>query len=229
MPDYTCASCGAAFSLPQAVLDRYPGWTPRQCRTCRDSGAAALATPSPGAKGRGGIAPGAVRGGRKRPSIEENLTVAEVLAKYADGPADGVFTDGSCEPNPGPGGWGAVYVVGGEVVDQAHGHDPMTTNNRMELTALIRGIQLVPPGTPAIVYSDSRLVVDTLSKWAPSWERNGWKRKTGPVQNLDLVQEAFALVRARPELRLEWIAAHAGSRWNEYADALSTAYRRDAL
>lgn len=221
MADFTCESCGASFMLSETILGRYPGWTPRQCRACRDN----AATPA----SRGGIAPGAVRGGRKRPSVEENLTVAEVLAKYADGPADGVFTDGSCEPNPGPGGWGAVYVVGGEVVDQAHGQDPMTTNNRMELTALIQGVLLVPPGTPAVVYSDSRLVIDTLTKWAASWERAGWKRKTGPVQNLDLVQEAYALVSARPELRLEWIAAHAGSRWNEYADALSTAYRRDTV
>jgi ribonuclease HI len=221
MPDFTCESCGASFALSETILGRYPGWTPRQCRACRDTGATGAA--------KGGIAPGAVRGGRKRPSIEENLTVAEVLAKYADGPADGVFTDGSCEPNPGPGGWGAVYVVRGEVVDQAHGQDPMTTNNRMELTALIQGVLLVPPGTPAVVYSDSRLVIDTLTKWAASWERAGWKRKTGPVQNLDLVQEAYALVSARPELRLEWIAAHAGSRWNEYADALSTAYRRDTV
>jgi len=221
MADFTCDSCGSSFTLSETILGRYPGWTPRQCRDCRDSGATPAA--------RGGIAAGAVRGGRKRPSVEENLTVAEVLAKYADGPADGVFTDGSCEPNPGPGGWGAVYVVGGEVVDQAHGQEPMTTNNRMELTALIQGVLLVPVGTPAVVYSDSRLVIDTLTKWAASWERNGWKRKTGPVQNLELVQEAYALVAARPELRLEWIAAHAGSRWNEYADALSTAYRRDTV
>ncbi len=160
---------------------------------------------------------------------EENLPLADVLLRYDSGPDTGVFTDGSAHPNPGDGGWGAVYVVDGRVVDQAHGHEPGTTNNRMELTALIRGLDLVPEGTPATVYTDSRLCVDTITKWAASWEARGWKRKTGPIQNLDLVQALYAKSTARPELRLEWIAAHAGARWNEYADSLSTAYRRDEL
>jgi ribonuclease HI len=202
MASFTCADCGQQFTLSAKVLDRYPGWTPKQCMACRT--------------------------GKQRP-VEENLSLAEVLDKYTGGPQDGVFTDGSAQPNPGPGGWGAVYVVGGEVVDQAHGHEGHTTNNRMELTALIAGIDLVPGGVAATVYSDSRLVVDTVTKWAAGWERRGWKRKTGPVENLDLVKEAFERVRARPELRVEWIAAHAGNRWNEYADALSTAYRRAEL
>lgn len=219
MPEFTCGDCGRPFSLPDAVLAKYPGWTPRQCRDCRGGGSAAAAT----------AAKPAVRGGRKRSSVEDNLPVAEVLARHSGGPQDGVFTDGSSDPNPGPGGWGAVYVAGGEVLAQAHGHDPMTTNNRMELTALIKGIELVPPGTPVTVYSDSRLVVDTVTKWAAGWERNGWKRKTGDVQNLDLVREAYALVRSRPEISVEWIPAHSGTRWNEYADALSTAYRRDTV
>ncbi|MBW3619717.1 MAG: ribonuclease HI [Actinobacteria bacterium] len=149
--------------------------------------------------------------------------------KYSAGPDSGVFTDGSATPNPGPGGWGAVYVVDGEVVAQAHGADPDTTNNRMELTALIEGARLVPPGTPARVHTDSRLAVDTITKWAAGWEARGWKRKTGPVENLDLVREAFRIYAARPELELVWIKAHAGNRWNEYADSLSTAYSRDDL
>ena len=226
MPDFTCADCGGRFSLPDAVLARYPGWTPRQCRECRDKAGGAAST---GTSASASKAKPAVRGGRKRTSVEDNLPVADVLARHSGGPLEGVFTDGSSDPNPGPGGWGAVYVVNNEVVDQAHGHDPATTNNRMELMALIHGIGLVPEGTKATVYSDSRLVVDTVTKWAAGWERNGWKRKTGEVQNLDLVQKAFALVKARPELHIEWIPAHSGARWNEYADALSTAYRRDTL
>lgn len=157
---------------------------------------------------------------------EENLTTAEVLAKYTEGPSDGVFTDGAADPNPGPGGWGAVYVVAGAVVDEACGHEPRTTNNRMELTALIAGYGLVPLGVAATLWSDSNLVVRTVNEWAATWERNGWKRKTGQVENLDLVQELYALARARPELEVRWIKAHAGSRWNEYADSLATAYRR---
>ncbi|MFP5308470.1 MAG: ribonuclease H [Actinomycetes bacterium] len=155
--------------------------------------------------------------------------MAQVLERHTDGPDSGVFTDGSANPNPGPGGWGAVYVVDGEIVAMDHGHDPDTTNNRMELLAIIRGIELVPPGTAATVHSDSDLAVRTLTEWAAGWERRGWTRRTGPVENLDLVQEAWALVQARPEIDLRWIKAHSGNRWNEVADSLSTAYTRDEV
>jgi ribonuclease HI len=152
--------------------------------------------------------------------------LAEVLAKYSEGPLEGVFTDGAAEPNPGPGGWGAVYVRANSVVEQRHGHEPHTTNNRMELRALIEGCALVERGTRAVIYTDSQLCVNTISKWAQGWEARGWKRKGGEIKNLELVQELYALLRGRPELELRWIAAHAGNRWNEYADSLATAYRR---
>jgi ribonuclease HI len=119
-----------------------------------------------------------------------------------------------------------VYVVAGEIVAEAEGHEPHTTNNRMELTALIAGYGLVPAGVATSVWTDSKLCVDTITKWAPGWARNGWRRKGGEIANLDLVQRLYALAQARPELELRWIKAHAGSRWNEYADSLATAYRR---
>lgn len=153
------------------------------------------------------------------------LTTDEVLAEFTAGPQTGVFTDGGSVPNPGPGGWGAVYVVDGAVVEEAFGHDAETTNNRMELTALLEGMRLVPAGVPAVIYTDSKLVVDTITKWAAGWKQRGWKRKTGPVENLDLVKPAFETFERRPELRLEWIAAHSGDRWNEYADALAGRWR----
>ena len=214
VPDFTCRSCGSSFSLPQDVLDRYPGWTPAQCRSCRDGASAPKRS-----------------GGRRRPASqrEENLTLDEVLARYTDGPHDGLFTDGSADPNPGPGGWGAVYVVGGEVVDREHGSEEHTTNNRMELQAVIAGYDLVPLGTPAVIHSDSRYVVDTINKWAEGWERRGWKRKGGPVENLDLVKELWRLKQTRPEIEVRWLPGHSGARWNEYADSLSTAYRRRNL
>ena len=154
------------------------------------------------------------------------LTPLEVLERYTDGPVDGVFTDGGSVPNPGPGGWGSVYVIEDNIVAEAHGHDPDTTNNRMELTALIEAAALVPEGTGAAVYSDSKLAVQTITEWAAGWRKRGWKRKTGPVENLDLVRVAFGLYRARPELSVQWIAAHSGTRWNEYADALASEWRR---
>ncbi len=155
-----------------------------------------------------------------------NLSPQRVLERYTAGPQDGIFTDGSCQGNPGPGGWGAVYVRGGQIVEERSGYDPATTNNRMELTAMIEGLSMVGPGEAVDVYSDSSLVVDTLTKWAKGWEARGWKRKEGEVKNLDLVKEAYALARERPLARIQWIRAHDGSRWNEYADALSTSHLR---
>ncbi len=162
---------------------------------------------------------------RRTATASQILTTDQVLEQFTDGPQSGVFTDGGSVPNPGPGGWGAVYVVDGEVVAEAHGHEPDTTNNRMELQALIEAARLVPEGTPAVVYSDSRLAVNTINDWAAGWERRGWRRKSGPVENLDLVQRAFYAFRSRDELTLEWIAAHSGYRWNEYADALASRWR----
>lgn len=171
--------------------------------------------------------------GRRRPGSRRagtepggSLTRAGVRARYHGGPQSGVFTDGSCSGNPGPGGWGAVRVREGEVVWERHGADPSTTNNRMELTALIEGLALLGPGEDADVYTDSRLVVDTVTRWAAGWERRGWRRKDGPVKNLELVQRAYRLARERPRARIQWIRAHDGSLWNEYADALATVYLR---
>jgi len=190
MPRFVCRTCGSTFTLSQSVLDRYPGWVPKQCRACK-AGEQSVKKPSP----------------------------------PAGDPQTGVFTDGGCVPNPGPGGWGAVYVVDGEIIAEAHGHDPDTTNNRMELTALIEGAGLVPAGTPVTVYSDSNLAVRTINEWAAGWEARVWKRKSGPVENVDLVRRAYAIYRRRPELELRWIKAHVGYTWNEYADRLANRWR----
>ena len=157
------------------------------------------------------------------------MTTDEVLAHYHAGPASGVFTDGSCYGNPGPGGWGAVRVRDGAILAQRHGAHPSTTNNRMELEAMIAGLELIDPAEAEDVYSDSDLVVRTLNEWAAGWERRGWKRRAGPVRNLDLVKRAWALAQERPRVRIQWIRAHDGARWNEYADALATAYLREQV
>jgi len=162
------------------------------------------------------------------PRSETLLTPAEVLERYHDGPRTGVFTDGSCEGNPGPGGWGTVWVEDDRIVAERHGHDPATTNNRMELQALITAFELLPEDAEVTVYSDSDLCVKTVNEWAAGWERRGWKRKTGPIANLELVKRLYALARAHPKVKLRWIRAHDGSRWNEYADALATNYLRGA-
>ncbi len=208
---FRCRTCGAAFRVSAKSLAKYPGWTPSQCFACRGQGK------------------GAAKRGAARTPVEEHRTLAEVLARYRGGPATGLFTDGSANPNPGPGGWGVVYVVDNEIIDQQHGHDPHTTNNRMELTALIEAYAMAATSVPLDVFSDSELCVKTINEWAPAWEQRGWRRKGGEIKNLDLVQELYAMAQGRPNLTLRWIKAHDGSRWNEYADALATAYARETL
>jgi ribonuclease HI len=144
-------------------------------------------------------------------------------APPADDPRTGVFTDGSATPNPGIGGWAAVYVIDDTVIAEISGGVAATTNNRMELTAIQEGIGLVPVGTPATIYSDSQLAVRTLTEWAAGWKSRGWRRAKGPVENLDLVEPLYESLLVRPELEVRWIRAHVGHRWNEYADRLASA------
>lgn len=201
MPTFVCETCQKEFDVAAAALAKYPNWRPKKCAGCRN--------PSVRSSAR-----------------EENLTSSAVLERYSEGPQTGVFTDGSAEPNPGPGGWGAVYVVDGQVIGEAHGHDPDTTNNRMELSALIAGCKLVPRDAKATIYSDSELCVKSITMWAHAWKAKGWTKKGGPIKNLELIQELYALYHGHPGLKLEWIRAHVGYRWNEYADSLASAYRR---
>ena len=157
---------------------------------------------------------------------EELLTPQQVLARYSGGPSSGVFTDGSCSGNPGRGGWGWVWVEEGEIVQEGLGSEGHTTNNRMELTALIAAYRVLPDDAELSVYSDSQLCVKTVNEWAAGWERRGWRRSKGPIANLELVQELYALAGSHPNVSLQWIRAHEGSRWNEYADALATSFLR---
>ena len=168
-------------------------------------------------------------GKKKSVTATRDLTLAEVRAEFFDGPQEGVFTDGSARPNPGPGGWGCVYVENGEVAAENYGHDPDTTNNRMELIALIEAYKLIPPDRTVTIHTDSELCVNILTKWAAGWEKNGWKRKSGPIKNLELVQELYQLYQEHPNVKLEWIEAHNGWLWNEYADSLATAWARSEL
>ena len=155
---------------------------------------------------------------------EELLSPDEVLRRYTGGPKSGVFTDGSCEGNPGPGGWGFVWVENDEIVAEATGTDPATTNNRMELKALIEAYKKLPADAEVTIHSDSQLCVKTVNEWAAGWEKRGWRRKSGPIANLELVKELYTLANAHPTVTLQWIRAHDGTRWNEYADALASAY-----
>lgn len=157
----------------------------------------------------------------------EVLTTQEVLERYTAGPQHGIFTDGGCDPNPGAGGWGMVHVEHGEIVYEQCGGDRDTTNNRMEMSAIIHALEHLPKTIEITVFSDSELCVKTLTEWAKVWKRGGWTRKGGkPIANLDLVIRAYEALAEHSGVRLQWIKAHDGSRWNEYADALATKGQR---
>ena len=138
-----------------------------------------------------------------------------------------MFADGSCEGNPGPGGWAWVRVEDDRVLGEASGTDPATTNNRMELRALIEAYRALPVDARVTVHSDSELCVKTINEWAAGWESRGWRRKTGPIANLELVQQLWRLAQQHPSVSLVWIRAHDGSRWNEYVDALANSFLRE--
>ena len=238
MAQFTCDECGVAFEVAEAALAKYPGWKPRFCNAHRKSKGAAPAAPA------GAPTPWQIASGAAAPAIQRlppgraagsktwfgggsgtdvvDLTPAEVLERFTQGPTDGVFTDGGARPNPGPGGWGFVYVKDGEIVAEDRGGERQTTNNRMELTAIIHALEHLPADTRTTVHSDSDLCVKTLTLWAKAWRARGWKRKDGEIKNLDLVQRAFELAQAHPGVKLQWTKAHDGTRWNEYADALAT-------
>jgi ribonuclease HI len=149
-----------------------------------------------------------------------------VLETTSGGPDHGIFVGASCDPNPGPGGWAVVRVLGGAVVREVFGEEPATTSSRMELRAVIEGMRMALPTERVTVYSSSQTVVNTLKDWAPAWARNGWRR--GPrrerVSNLDLVAEAYRTYLGRPNATVAWLASDGPSKWARYAHALARSY-----
>ena len=132
-----------------------------------------------------------------------------------------IYADGACEPNPGPGGYGAVIQEQGER-REVLGGCRRTTNNRMELLAVISGLEgLNGASRPVVVYSDSTYVVNGITKgWAKGWRRRGWRRQKGPVRNSDLWQRLLDLTETR-DVTLRWVRGHNGNPGNERADQLA--------
>jgi ribonuclease HI len=138
-----------------------------------------------------------------------------------DLPTVEIATDGACKGNPGPGGWG-VFMRFGTSEKELSGGEPLTTNNRMELTAAIRGLEALKRPCRVKLSTDSRYVMDGLTKWLKGWQRNGWRTASRqPVKNADLWQE---LVAAAAPHRIEWtwVKGHAGHPENERADRLAS-------
>ena len=131
-----------------------------------------------------------------------------------------IYTDGACRGNPGPGGWGALLTAG-EHVKELSGADPLTTNNRMELTAVIRALEALKRPSEVRIFTDSEYVRRGITEWVRSWKARGWKtadRK--PVKNQDLWERLDALA-AGHRIEWRWVRGHSGIPGNERADRLA--------
>jgi len=144
-----------------------------------------------------------------------------------------LFTDGACSGNPGPGGWAFIlrHVASGKEMEESDG-EPETTNNKMELTAVIRGLQQLNQPCRVELYSDSTYVGKGLSEWMPRWKANGWKRREGkklkPLANEDLWRQLDELL-AKHDVEFHHVRGHSGHPENERCDELAVAAYQDLL
>lgn len=134
-----------------------------------------------------------------------------------------IFTDGACSGNPGPGGWGTVLRYNGTEKELC-GSEAQTTNNRMELTAVIEGLKALKKPCKVILTTDSKYVCDAVTLgWADKWKQNGWMRnKKEPALNTDLWEELLGLLNEH-EVTFNWVKGHAGHPENERCDAMAVA------
>ena len=132
-----------------------------------------------------------------------------------------LFTDGSCLGNPGPGGYGALLIYKGHKKTLSQGYK-LTTNNRMEMLAVIKGLESLKEACQLDITTDSNYVKDGITKWIKNWKRNGWKTAAKqPVKNADLWQRLDAAASRHPHLKWKWVKGHAGDEGNERADELA--------
>lgn len=131
-----------------------------------------------------------------------------------------IYTDGACSGNPGKGGWGAVMLYK-DHQKKINGFCRNTTNNRMELTAVIESLKHVKKPLPVKIYTDSKYVMDGITKWINSWKKNGWKTADKkPVKNNDLWEE-LDLECQKHQINWQWVKGHNGNKYNEIADNLA--------
>ena len=138
-----------------------------------------------------------------------------------------IYTDGACSGNPGVGGWAAILIYN-EFRKEMSGADAMTTNNRMELSAVINGLKALKEPCRVILTTDSKYVCDAVTKgWAKSWQKRGWiKSDKKPALNSDLWQELLDLLKIH-DVEFKWVKGHAGHPENERCDELAvSAYKR---
>lgn len=155
---------------------------------------------------------------RSAPSLHEPIEdmFGRTAAVSSDPKPIEVWTDGACDPNPGVGGWGWHRSDGAS----AFGGEPDTTNNRMEMTAILEALKALPDGARAILHTDSQYCVNGLTIWAAGWERKDWRKKGEPMPNRDLWM-ALDAEKKRLSVTFRWVRGHNGDAGNEKADRLA--------
>ena len=132
-----------------------------------------------------------------------------------------VFTDGACKGNPGPGGWGVLLRMGKHEKEMS-GSDPDTTNNRMEMTAVINALNALIEPCRVAVHTDSRYVIDGMTKWIEGWKKKGWVNASKqPVRNTDLWHDLIEAAQ-RHEIEWQWVKGHSGHDENDRVDKLAS-------
>lgn len=130
-----------------------------------------------------------------------------------------VYTDGSCEPNPGPGGWAALILEDGRETI-LKGFEKESTNNRMEMTAALEALRNIDPQKPVLVYTDSQYLKNGVESWLKDWKAKNWKRKGGVLMNVDLWREISSEIEQR-KITWKWVRGHVGNPYNERVDRLA--------
>jgi len=138
-----------------------------------------------------------------------------------------VYTDGGCDPNPGPGGWAALILHEGKR-QEISGAEVHSTNNRMELTAAIEALHMIEAPAKVTIFTDSQYLQKGISEWMPKWLVKNWRGTNGPVANKDLWQELLAVSRMH-QVDWHWLRGHAGNPENERVDQLCRQARRSLM
>ncbi|MDA1329851.1 MAG: ribonuclease HI [Chloroflexi bacterium] len=137
----------------------------------------------------------------------------------SEAPEVRIYTDGSCDVNPGPGGWAALLRAKGRE-KEISGGEPDTTNNRMELTAALKALEALKESSRVMLYTDSEYLKRGINEWMPNWRERGWKRKGGKLANADLWQALDQAIQQH-EIEWHWVRGHSGHRENQRVDRLA--------
>lgn len=133
-----------------------------------------------------------------------------------------IYTDGACSGNPGPGGWGALLIYG-KKERELYGHDDETTNNRMEMKAVIEALKTLKEPCKVLIVTDSQYVLKGMTEWVRGWQLRGWKNaEKKPVKNVDLWLELIEAVKTH-KIEWKWVKGHSGDEYNERVDQLAVA------